>query len=301
MAMPSDFILAFHKLKEIAGDDPTSLSKRALAEPQLQEACAALRHAIFELDLAETYAPIRFADHIPSAEIKARREYELRWSSEVARTDELLRWLTIPEGVQSSEPRDVLNDAAESAAHTHRCLFELIEYARENVERVEEDNGDWDDAQDALKAWTDLIVRAGFRPGAVLARLDLVPFVLIPSNISKQHGSEENISLHARLNGAQRAFIFGCDLACAALQRAILEDVLERNYGTSGSLREKIKRAPLPWGLTPGELHSIADLGNEVLHPDRNRHLEARELMKRLINGLKALRKLIEGAPTAKG
>lgn len=305
--MASEFLLAYRTLLSVAENNPIGLAERANAHPKLQDACDRVRTAAMHLWMTERYATEQYAHDVPSHEIAARRDYDLRWQRAVGETDRLLAPIISTFKQPSREAaidRDAVRiEAAIETADYHAAQFEnLIGYARDRVSNADE----WDDfeesAYNALAVWDDLALRTRFNLRSVLARLELIPFTLIPSDISKQHGSAETISLFERLGDAQRAFIFGCDLACAALQRSILEDVLLRNYGAlSKSLPDRINAARLPWGLKPAELHSIGKLGNDVLHADRSASIEKPELTKRLVSGLDALQKLLEGAPTDGG
>ena len=103
---------------------------------------------------------------------------------------------------------------------------------------------------------------------------------------------------NSRLGDAQRAFVFGCYLSSAALQRALLEDVLQRYYLSGNmSLPARINSAVLPMELNPKALVAIHVTGNDVLHFDRSSSTNGRELLEILVNGLDALKILIEKAP----
>jgi hypothetical protein len=146
-----------------------------------------------------------------------------------------------------------------------------------------------------LSVWDDFRIKAGFNLIDVLAPLELVPFVRIPTEISKAHGSAETISLFKRLEDAQRAFVFGCYLACAALQRAILEDMLP----PGARVPPRINSADIPLPLK-SRLHEINQLARDALHADRRdkmERVEMRDLLMKLVRGLHTLKELIEMAP----
>ncbi len=301
--MASEFLLAYRELIRLAESNPVDLAARAQDNAVLQEACDRVRAAATGIWITEHFATARYAENVPSYEIAARRDYDARWRHAVSETDRLLAPVLSSLKAKTANPdRDVQAERIDTAIEigTHRAaqLEGLIDYGRDRVDNAVE----WDEfeemAYSSVSAWDDLRIRSGFNPAAVLARLELVPFVLIPSDISKMHGSTETISLFERLGDAQRAFIFGCDLACAALQRSILEDTLRRNYHAEGrDLYSRIEAAVLPWGLKPSDLHSIRMLGNDVLHAAKGSATEG--LVRRVVAGLDALQKLIEGAPSA--
>lgn len=253
---------------------------------------------MFGIYLAEQYSNQQFAHDVPDYEIAARREYDARWRGPVDETDPLV-YAVRNILSDSSKPRqhDIIAVASERAQEYENQFAPLIACARDSVDQADIGEEYHDCIEAALRVWDELRIRTGFSIGAIMARLAMVPFVLVPSHVSKSHGSAETFSLNERLKDAQRAFVFDCLLSSAALQRSLMEDVLTRHYGARGSLPEKIKSARLPWGLTTENLFQIHKLGNDVLHADRAGRVEKAELLRRLASGLDALRKLIEGVP----
>jgi hypothetical protein len=76
------------------------------------------------------------------------------------------------------------------------------------------------------------------------------------------------LSLLVLLRQAQEAFIYGVDFAALALTRAILENVLKRHYGATGSKLEILidEARRLPKGVDRKDLHKLRELGNDILH-----------------------------------
>lgn len=302
--MASEFLLAYHDLIRLAENNPVDLALRARSDPALQGACDRIAAAASTLRFKERYSDQQYAANVPQAEIDARRQYELRWAANVASTDLLLAALSssLPEphaqqDDQNDPFQEKLDSAVDWAKYNASSLNELMQYIRDRVASASE----WDELpeclDDGLRIWDELRLRSGFDAFEVLARLELVPFVLIPSDVSTHHGTGELISLFSRLRDAQRAFIFGCYLSSAALQRALLEDVLQRHYlHGKMSLPDRINRAVLPLGVNVATLHAINVIGNDVLHFDREASATRRQLLENLVNGLEALKILIERA-----
>lgn len=303
--MASEFLLAFRSVVQLAGNDPSDLAQRASEDPRLQRACDRLNDAATSLWISERYSPERFAESIPSHEIQARREFEQRWKRAVAETHWIERGSSVPareRATTGAREDHAIENAEENGLYYESRFDSIIEYMRTVADSPEIYDELSETAANGVRVWDDFRIRANFRLGAALARLELVPFTLIPSQVSRHHGSSEEFSMLQLLEDAQRAFVFGCYLSCAALQRSILEDVLHRNYQTAGrTLPDRINsaEAALPWGLKTGDLHQIARLANDVLHVDRREVIDVSELLKRLVDGLYALQKLIEGAPVA--
>lgn len=299
--MASEFYLAYQELVRLADDDPVDLWRRAEKSDELRLACERVSAAHWSILTDEHWSEHRYGSNIPKNEIEARRTFERRWRLAVAQTDKVAGFM-LRRGAQPGRPNEQqrLRDAVEDGEYRASKFEGLIDYGRERANPPEE----WDEPQEwayeAVAVWDEFRLRSGFDLPSILARMGMVPFTLIPSDISNSHGSAESFSLFTRLGDAQRAFIFGCYLACAALQRAILEDVLHRHYRAPGTnLAERIRSARLPWGLKPSDLRRIKDLGNDVLHSDRSNKIGKMELLQRLIEGLEVLRVLIEKAPPA--
>lgn len=302
--MASEFLLAYQELIRLADNNPVDLASRARTNEILQAACDRIAGAASSLHLVEKYSDRRYADNVPTVEIAARREYEKRWRLAVASTDQLWGFLCLPladDGptVDTDDPfQEKLNSAVDDAKSQASSFSEFIEYNRCRAENASDFEELPECVDEGLRVWEDLRIRTGFSIASMLARLELVPFVLVPSEVSKSHGTGEFISLYTRLHDAQQAFIFGCYLSSAALQRALLEDVLQRHYIQGKmALPARIKAAALPIGLNLTALHAINAAGNDVLHYDRSSSTNRRELLEILVNGLDALKILIEKAP----
>ena len=301
--MASEFLLAYRELTKLANNNPVDLVARARSNESLQKACDRMAAAASGLHLIEKYSDRQYAANVPSVEIDARREYEKRWEIPVASTDQddghLYTIADVDPNLDHIDPfQEKLGWVLDEAKCHASSLNDLIEYNRGRVANA----SDWDDLPeflaDGLRVWDELSLRIGFDVASVLARLELVPFVLIPSDVSSGHGTGEMISLFSRLGDAQRAFVFGCYLSSAALQRALLEDVLQRHYLPGRmTLPARINSAVLPLGLNLKTLYAINATGNDVLHFDRSSSTNRRELLEILVNGLDALKILIEKAP----
>lgn len=297
--MASEFLRAFQKLVAAAGDDPTNLADRTDADPHLAEACQELLTALSHLNLHERYSSEWYAETVPAAEIRARREFDERWAKHVYAADPLLRGLSLPAADAAPAERTWLDRFLEEAEFYQEDFDYLLTSAKGQLESAaaaelwEEHH---DTLQTALWKFEEFKLRTGIHFGAMVARLERVPFVLVPTEVAQRHGTE-SISLYERLRDAQRSYVFGCFLSSIALQRALLEDVLTNHYPSTGkSLWQRIEETILPWGLTKTDLHSIRELANDVLHRDKNRNIDRAELMRKTESGLVTLRRLIEAA-----
>lgn len=299
--MASEFLLAYRELVKLAGNDPSNLANRARSSTDLQKACDKVASAHFSLCLTERYSGEHHATNVPKYEIEAIRDYETRWRRAVAETDLILGGLSLP-SVKMEAPHDPelqrIQDAAEEGRHWASNFDPLIEFARNQIDDEVFGFSEW--TYEAVRAWDELRIRTGFDMADAMTRATLVPFVRVPSEISDGHGSAEAISLFKRLSDAQRAFIFGSDLACAALQRALLEDVLPSKAHGRESVPARIRSARLPWPLKVSDLDAINDLARHVLHADQKHEaqkVQRIELVKQLIRGLNTLQRLIGAAP----
>jgi hypothetical protein len=298
--MPSDFLLAYRQLINIASNDPDNLAARAKADSRLQTACEKVEKAAFSIFIAERYSDTRFAHDIPKAEIEAINDYDNRWRRAVGETNPFMRdILRMTKKPPARDPdRERIADAIEEGEHLSSKFEALIDHARDHT-TDDPDTEFWEWAFDALSVWDGLRTRTQFNLRDILARLELVPFVRIPSEVSRAHGSAEAVSLFQRLHDAQQAFVFGCYLSCAAMQRAILEDILP----PGDKVPRRIDNANLTLPVKK-RLHEISLFARDVLHADRRNQvqgLQRAEMILKLVRGLRTLKELIEAGPIERG
>jgi len=296
--MPSEFLLAYQELVRLADNDPTDLVARAERSAALKTACDNMERAATAIWIEDRYSPDRFVPHASKAEIDAIADYQRRWKRVVRETNPLLRGLfrNLPKQQYKSE-QERIRDAVEDGEILARRFDALIEFAREHASAENEEEF-WEWAYDAVSVWNDLCIRGDFRLAHVLAALELVPFVRMPVEVSNKHGSAEAISLFTRLRDAQRAFVYGCYLSCAAMQRAILEDVLPRKRDKE-RIPDLIKACALDDLMKQG-LRDINKLANEVLHANLYEPPEKfgrTDVIVQLVRGLITLKRAIEAGP----
>jgi len=297
--MPSEFLLAYQELVRLADDDPSDLASRAAEYPALRAACERMERAATGIWIADRYSSVRFAQHVSKAEVAAVADYQNRWQRAVLQTNPFLRDIaSVASSPQLKSERDKIRDSLEDGELLARRFEALIDFAREHASPDDESNF-WEWAYEAISVWDDLRLRGDFRLASTLAALELLPFVRIPEELSDKHGSAETISLFTKLRDAQRAFVYGCYLSCAAMQRAILEDLLPP---------KKFDREPVPARLDATKLNlplrqrlkEINSLANDVLHADRfeqAKQIGPVELIERLVRGLHTLKDAIEAGP----
>lgn len=114
------------------------------------------------------------------------------------------------------------------------AIDEVIEESRISIEASVGDGITDEDYQDRVRsgiaAWKRLVNEVGFDLTGVFRRRELVPFVMIPRHVSGHYGKPDPLSLMARLQQAQEAFVYGVPLGALAIMRSILEIILRKHY-----------------------------------------------------------------------
>lgn len=294
------FLALFSALKAAASDSPDKLAESWESDERLQELCDEIYSLVRGFEAQEEWSPYSFTHHVSPAAARARRDYDERWRSVVARVEGRFLYGLLEHLLQGfddppdeNEPRDKLaediadwKDQAEEDAH---AIEHVIDFASSH--REVDDFGDLDWVDGGLRAWDRLKV-AGLDLQGALWRRRAIPHVLVPSHVAKHYGASR-ASLYRRLHQAGRAFIFGAPLAALALQRAVLEEVLRTHWGSERGVIRDANLPDLSWDSRATRLKRLA---NEALHSDPET-LSADQLDRAIIENFLLLRLIIEHAP----
>ena len=303
-----NFMTLFNRLKDWS-DDPGGLKVFAAGDESVKDLCNKLSFAAYLLKRSERQARTLIAAPANPAFILARRDYEEHyeeiladiWLSDLLPDLDDAGHSSLPKADRRWENAD--NEAKERAGG----IVWAIEFARDQIEQEHR----WIDQpefaeriQDGIDAWERLSEETGFDLHGVFRRRELVPFVLVPRQVSNKHGSAEKLSMLKNLQQAHDAFVFGASFAALALMRSVMEAVLRDHYGAVGkNLEQLISNATsrLPRGASAQRLHRLQDLANAILHIDRDRDqglpkMDEVRLEKEIVSLLFVLRALIEGA-----
>jgi hypothetical protein len=297
------FMVAYQKLRHMVDDDPAGLEKLAVDDEPIKELCSNVHNAARILRIAEWDHRHQFAAPVDPKFIETWRDYEDRFSEPLAAV--WLRDLGFDLEQSTQEQSDKFNQkweiAADSATERATNVESVLDFAAEQITDPHRDFPESfsQNIEEGVVEWHNLKEETGFDLEGVFRRRELVPFVLVPRHVARQHGAEEKLSLFTLLQQAHEAFVFGVPFAALALMRAILEVVLERHYGSEGKdLIDLIKNAKsLPPAANAAKLHRIRRLANDILHFERERLQLPRDMERELLGFLYALRSLIEAAP----
>lgn len=300
------FMALFQKLREIVGDDPTDLEKRAADDEILNRLCSDLGFVALFLSMNEKRQRRLFSAPVDPKFIEAWRTYEEKYDSHISGI--FLSGIDLGLGEASREKRsrtDVLWENADDEAKEQASALErAIEFAFEQATDDWRDFGEGfrESIEEGNSAWERLKKETGFDLRSVFRRRELVPFVLIPRHVSQHHGDQEKLSLLTHLQEAHDAFIFGVHFAALALMRSVLETTLKTHYNAPGKdLKERIDNCDgLPHRCSKLALHRIRNLANDVLHFERDRIRLPDNFEKEILRLLNVLRALIEAAPPSR-
>lgn len=302
------FLAVFRQLQDLIDDDPEDLATMATDDPTLTALCLKVRNAARPLEFAEDRERELFSAPVDLRFVEAWRRYQDAYISPLAAID-LKDWL----GIEISGRPDLTVDkpmaawhfAAEEATAELLKIRAFVEFGEDrlNLMRDSLDDEIIEDLDDGVRALRRYANTVGPKIKGVLRRRRLVPFVLVPRDISEKHDLETRLSLFSHLQQAQEAFIYGTPFAALALMRSLMEIVLKQHYGATGGKLEVIidNARNLPQDADQARLHSLRLLANGVLHFNRaqadrlpaDENAMEREMAKQLL----MLRTLIEGAP----
>lgn len=323
-----EFMSLFARLKTFSDDGPDDLIALSEQDLSVKAVCLELGNVASFLRMNESRARRLFAAPVDPNFIAAWRDYEARYSHPISsiwirsilpELDTMLRQaLSDDDGhpdtrVNLSEADARWEVANDDGAVQAKGIHDALAFAQFNADDQDRwvENPDLADRiLDGVAAWERLKVETGFDLEGIFRRRELIPFVLVPRQVSSKHGSAQTLSMLRNLQQAHDAFVFGASYAALALMRSIMESVLRDHYRAEGKdLSERIRNAQgrLPDGASAAALHRLRKLANAVLHldPDKDEGLprmDEAKLEKEIVSLLYVLRALIEGAPsTGKG
>ena len=106
----------------------------------------------------------------------------------------------------------VVNEAWERAGEVRAAL----DFAAKELEFCEEtdsyDQRYTREIRSGIEAWKELMDIAGFDLEGIFRRRALAPFVMIPRHVSGHYDASDPLSLMARLQQAQEAFVYGVSI-----------------------------------------------------------------------------------------
>ena len=300
------FLAAFGKLKLAVDDDPANLEASWPDSEELQALCDELAHLVRGFEVVEEWSSLAFTDNVSAASARARREYDDRWRAVISKVANRVLALLLAEllgddfagGADESDateatPQDLLSDEIadwkDSATEETGQINQIIEYVFQLREMDDDYDREWIDA--SLTAWDRLVV-SGLDIAGTLWRRRALPHVLVPVHVAKHYGASR-ASLYRRLHQAGKAFVFGAPLAALALQRAVIEEVLVRHWGSG---KGWVRDANLPHLAWEARADRLKRLANDALHGDPEK-LNPDELDRSIIENFLLLRLLIEHAP----
>ncbi len=303
-----EFMTLFARLKYWSAESPEGLKEFASTDESVKDLCIKLSFAAYLLKKDERRTRTLFAAPANPAFITMRREYEDRYEEIVADM-----WLSdffpdLGDNGRSDLPKtdQQWENADEAAKDQAGGIGWAIGFAQEQIDQEHRwvDQPEFvEEIQDGIDAWERLTKETGFDLHSVFRRRELVPFVLVPRQVSNKHGSAEKLSMLKNLQQAHDAFVFGASFAALALMRSVMEAVLRDHYRAVGKNLEQLisnAKSRLPRGVSAQRLHRLQDLANAILHIDRDKDqglpkMDEVRLEKEIISLLFVLRNLIEG------
>lgn len=299
------FLVAFNALKTAVDDDPLKLDEEWRDSERVKALCDELAQLVRRFEFVEQRSPLAFTHNVSPASALARRDYDDRWRTAVTNVAERDLVALIAELL--GDFGDV--DDTQELSSTPSCdslaaeIAEWKELAREEESEIEQimdyvfqlremdDCGDREWIGASLTAWGRL-ESCGLDIAGTLWRRRALPHVLVPTHVARHYG-QSHASLYSRLHQAGKAFVFGAPLAALALQRAVIEEVLTKHWGSEKGWVQDANLPNLQWDARANRLKRLA---NDALHGDPQR-LSADELDRSIIENFLLLRLLIEHAP----
>ena len=303
-----EFMALYRRLKDWCDDDPEELAGFAESDSSVRELCTRLNLRAGLLRRDERRGRQLFTAPVDPKFILAWRDFEDRYQFILSKVWLSQVWPEALSDKPSYVPRIDLqwDNADDDAREQANAILWAIEFAQEQIGQ-DHRWGDQPDfvvgIQDGIDAWARMTEETGFDLRGVFRRRELVPFVLVPRQVSNKQGSADKLSMLRNLQQAHDAFVFGASFAALALMRSVMEVALRDHYGAAGKSLEQLIRSAksrLPRGASAQRLHRLQDLANAILHIDRDRDqglldMDEARLEKEIASLLLVLRALIEG------
>ena len=259
------FRVLFSRLKGF-GKSIEALRVVSLRNQEVKKVAAALSWQVYLLRLSEEFGDEKFAAPVDPDFIAEFREYEKEFEPWIGDA-----WIW---GEPVFQPRSLhgkadlfWDECDKKAEESAQAISYFVDFTREQVKQPDR----WDDTQqetfdDWLMQW-NVFETYGLDFRSVFRRYRLIPFILIPRHV-EQRDTDSLQGLRNYLSNAQRAFVFGSDLAAFSLIRTLLEIILREFYFSKGNdLKEKIDAAEkLPGSVNRIALHRIRQGGNDIIH-----------------------------------
>ncbi|MBP8234794.1 MAG: hypothetical protein KAY22_21100 [Rhizorhabdus sp.] len=294
------FLADFAALKQAVEDSPEKLASSWRDRGEIQSLCDRLDGYRRSFEAGEEWTPVPFTAHVPAGASRARREYDERWRSVVANIADrdlldLLAGLMSSFEIETSDPtgdplavniEDWKARATEDASNVRYAFTALAD------RRAQDEYDDFDWVDDSVRSWDRLMGAVGLDLHGAFWRRRAIPHILFPTHVSNQYGGRQ-ISIYRRLLDAGRAFTFGAPLAALAMQRAVLEELLKRHWGSD---RGHIRDADLPTNMHDARAERLKRIANIALHKNPD-NLAGDELDREIIKNFLLLRELIEASP----
>ena len=291
-------MVVFQDLKTATSDSPEFLEAHWKDRDDLQQICDRLQGYRRSFDIAEEWTAVPFTPHVPAAASKARREYDDRWRWIVARVADR-EWMALfdelfLDGFVEEESSDPLGRDIEGWKSGARNDAGNIEHAFDYLadRRANDDDDDLEFLDDVGSSWNRLMKVVGFDIKGAFWRRSAIPHILFPSHVSSHYGPD-HASIYRRLFDASRAFTFGAYLAALAMQRSVMEQLLEKHWNAE---RGHPSEADFRDQSQSSRAHRLWRLGNAALHREIDK-LKNEELEREIIKNFLLLRELIEGSP----
>jgi hypothetical protein len=155
----------------------------------------------------------------------------------------------------------------------------------------------------AFEAWNTLTESIGVNPHVNARRRLLMPFFLVPREVSNKISLSYKSNLLIILDDAQKAFIFGANNAAIALLRSVMEGILRDYYGAEGQRVDELIYSvseKLPSNINAIKLNYLRKFANAILHnADRGVDPWAgkseKEIEEHIVSMFEMIRSLIEG------
>ena len=293
------FLVDFEALKTETGNSPAMLEASWREREDLKALCDRLAEQHRSFHWTEDWTPFAFTSHVPAAASRARRDYDERWQRAVARVANR-ELLDLFENIFSTidfaedDAGDPLERDIEGWKYGARSEGRNIDYAFDCIadQRANDEHGDFEWVDDAQRSWERLKRVVGLDVEGAFWRRAAIPHILFPSHVSNHYGPE-SASIYRRLLDAGRAFTFGAPLAALAMQRAVLEELLERHWGSPKGI---VQGANLPSLSHDARATRLKRIANKAMHGEPEQ-LTAHEIDREIVKNFLLLRELIEAVP----
>ncbi len=291
-----EFVETFDYIVKKCDNNPNALQRIANEDPEVREAAEALSGLALSAGF-EDDSKGKFARNVSESFLKRWSDFKDRWENECLKFDWLIGGLSAPNSELRTERMDSWEFSDSQAADSAGDIRDAISFASGQLEALASHSSEEEVYHEAIengiKNLRRIFTAARLDIRQFLRRYDLLPFIHVPENVSKKHGTEiEFKSIYHYLRESQIAFAFGLDRAAYAMLRALLELVVTKHYGldihqTAGNkkpqLSAKLKHFRMKYEnkdwFEPvfAQMNEIKEKGDLVLHFDKQSVFKAGE------------------------